>query len=608
MFLTRRRFLKTVAVSASAVTLTQLTGCFSDDNDDHGPSDALVERRKALFPQSVMSGDPRPTSIILWTRVGGFGQDVAVTLQVSRNRDFNQIIVDQALTAQAAHDHCLKVRVTALEPDRHYYYRFICDGVASNMARTRTAADPTADRKVKFAFASCQDYNGRYYNVYLRLLEADMDDLDFVVHLGDYIYETDRDPDFQTGSADRQVVFEDREGAIALRSSQGATFYAARSLSNYRQLYRTYRGDSVLQQVHEKFPLVAIWDDHEFSDDSWQNNGTYTDGAQGEGDLERKRNAEQVYFEFMPIDQDNVGEALVSAAGAIGIDPARLSQGSVDESTGVGSLSEGVSIYRALRFGQHVELFLTDFRTHRADHLIPEDAFPGQVVVPQATLQAVTPPGSPVTAFTALQAGGAFAADGGDLFTYLDMATPQAGLEALFAAVLTGNGSANPAANPFLGAAFQGYQTALTDAGLEAAAAQGRALMLAQQGLAGGVLVRVINSLLTGIRATPTGPAIIDQLNAALTGNGSPVTLVTDASGAVSLPVELTAGLRKGIGYATMGKSGLCSDLGSRYLVVKPIYDLYAAISHATGTRSQDMYGATQLNWLGEGLNQSSAT
>ena len=90
------------------------------------------------------------------------------------------------VTAEAAADGCVKVLVTALEPATTYHYRFSYGGATSRVGRTRTAPSDDSDASVRFAVVSCQDYGGRHYHVLRRLLE---EDLDFVVHLGDYVYE-----------------------------------------------------------------------------------------------------------------------------------------------------------------------------------------------------------------------------------------------------------------------------------------------------------------------------------------------------------------------------------------------------------------------------------
>lgn len=319
-----------------------------------------------MFPESVASGDPTPTSVVLWTRAvtadGGYPD--SVDLEMALDVGFQDVVITRELQVDEAYDGVVKVKVDDLQPYTMYYYRFMAeDGgqtEASPVGRTKTAPSPDMDVDVTFAVVYCQDYIGRYYNTYLKLLMEHDEDVDFVVHLGDYIYETTGDPDFQDPDSERSITFEDTEGAIALGDPDDP-YYAAASLSNYRDIYRTYRSDPVFQAVHERWPMIVVWDDHEFSDDRWQDTATYFNGRSNETDPDRLRNAEQAFFEWAPID---VG---LGDDGTLDIDASVL--------------WPNTRIYRDFLFGQHLHLVLADFRSYRPDHLIPEDAFPGTIAV-----------------------------------------------------------------------------------------------------------------------------------------------------------------------------------------------------------------------------------
>ena len=353
----------------------------SDSGADLGSGDASdadatpLPQRSApdVFPQSVASGDPRSDSVVLWTRIDpGLGDAVVVALQLATDDTFEQRITldggdERLLSTTADQDHCVKARIANLQADTAYYYRFVAitddERLVSRTGRTRTAPTDDSDRAVRFAFVSCQDFNGRWYNPYRRLLE---EEVDFVVHLGDYIYETTGDPSFQDTSDERAVSFTDLDGAIALEEN-GEVFYAARSLDNYRELYRTYRGDAWLQQVHERFPMIVIWDDHEFADDCHGATATATNEREDETDVERRKNANQAWWEYMPVDLQAGPEWTYDR----------------DE-----SFPGDLTIYRDLRWGAHLHLVLTDLRQYRADHLVPEGAFPGRVLLDEPTLAA----------------------------------------------------------------------------------------------------------------------------------------------------------------------------------------------------------------------------
>ncbi len=328
---------------------------------------------KAWFPQSVCSGDPRVDSAIVWTRAVDAAKpnaDIGLLLVVATDKDLKSVVQlggkpTMAVTAKAAHDGCVRVKVTGLQAGTTYWYRFASpDGAhVTATGRFKTAPKADADVAVKFAVVSCQDYNGKYYNSYARLIK---EDVDFFVHLGDYVYETTGNPEFQNASADRVVKFADTAGAIAFGPKDKPTYYAAKSLSNYRELYKTYRSDPDLQKMHEAAAMIAVWDDHEFSDDCWQNQATYFDGEQDENDPTRRANADQAWFEYMPVDYP--------AGADFAFDPKAAFPGNL-------------RIYRDFAFGKHLHLAMTDLRRYRADHLVPEDALPGGIALLQEELQ-----------------------------------------------------------------------------------------------------------------------------------------------------------------------------------------------------------------------------
>lgn len=372
----RREFLLATVVSAAGL----LAGCKPDDpkgedGDETGPdSETGDEPREVVdgfefFPQSVASGDPRPGSVILWTRVedpDAGEEDLELELELASDPEFASPLGSLAVvTAAAAHDHCVKVRVTDLTPGEPFYYRFVYPNggahLGSRVGRAASAPEPSADVPVRFAVLSCQDFS-RWYNVLHALAEQDFD---FVVHLGDYIYETTGDPDFQAPIPGRTIDFSDKAGAIVFDEGEANEYHAAASLDNYRQLYRTYRGDRALQKVHERAPMIVTWDDHEFSNDCHGATGTYFGGRVDETDVARRKAANQAWFEYMPVDY----------------------QGNPDFVYDSGADFPGdLVIYRDFVWGRHLHLAITDERTWRNDHPIREDAFPGTVLVEEATL------------------------------------------------------------------------------------------------------------------------------------------------------------------------------------------------------------------------------
>ena len=368
--LPRRRFLELTWVSAGAV-LAPLS-CGSETN---GALRTL--RTDEAFPQSLASGDPRPDSVVLWTRVVDPERpddDLDLSLELSEDDSFSSPISldgrqSRTVRALTEFDHCVKTLVTGLKPGTTYFYRFKYESrdvrASTRVARTKTAPATDADVSVRFAVVSCQDFAGKYFHAHRHLATLEVD---VVVHLGDYIYETTADPSFQVLSATRSVTFGKPDQAQSFENG-GAPFQAARSLDNYRDLYRLYRADPDLQALHERFPFIVIQDDHEFSDDCHGAVATYTDGREDETDLPRRLAADQAWFEYMPVD---------------------LSQAPGSDWDAGRSFPEELSYYRNFAFGLHLELVMTDLRRYRPDHLVPEDAFPGAVFLDEPSLTALS--------------------------------------------------------------------------------------------------------------------------------------------------------------------------------------------------------------------------
>jgi len=485
----------------------------------------------ATFPQSVASGDPTPTTMVFWTRaVGSDGApgDLPVRLEVATDPEITSIVSTRDLVAESDHDGCVKVRVEGLEPYHDYWYRFIAtvtdQEVSSPVGHTRTAPDPTVAQPITFAITYCEDYVGRYYNSYVKLLADHGDDLDFVLFLGDYVYETTGDPSFQEADSARKVEFTDPDQAIVLGSGE-STYLAAQSLSNYRDLYRTYRSDVMLQRVHERWPMVAIWDDHEFSDDSWGDTATYFDGRVDETEPDRKRAAEQAYFEYMPI---GIG---LSGNGSLSI--------------GASILWPNTRIWRSLQFGSLVELALTDYRTYRPDHIVPEDAFPGTVAVDQSTLQALLGQ----TTFDQVK----------DNF------------------------------DPYVDMDLLGYALPILRQTATLIAAQ--AYLMEDPALGqSGSMARAISALKGDISTT--------YVNALFDAAGLPAPFTP----------AIQATLPRGLSYLYVGKQTLFNSTGSRYLLLKDSFDLLAgARAAATGGVAEDAFGRQQTAWLAGLLTQSPA-
>lgn len=277
---------------------------------------------RELFMLGVASGAPQPDGFVLWTRLapdplqgGGMGDaPVEVRWEVADDERFSRVVAKGSATATEALAHSVHVEVGGLAPGRPYWYRFTAAGARSPVGRTRTApadADEST-RPVRFAFASCQHYEQGFYAAYRDMAEQP---LDFVVHLGDYIYESSR-------------------GAERVRQHQGGI---PTQLAGFRDRYALYKTDPQLQAAHAAFPWLVTWDDHEVANDYTNDMSPRTpDPAQF---LAIRAAAYQAWYEHMPV-------------------PERMRPRGAD-----------AVIYGRHRFGRMVDLLLTDGRQYRSHHV-----------------------------------------------------------------------------------------------------------------------------------------------------------------------------------------------------------------------------------------------
>ena len=233
------------------------------------------------FTLGVASGDPLPDGVVLWTRLapdplnGGGMPDAAVAVhwEVAADDGMRQIVRKGAADALPENAHAVHVEVGGLEPGRWYWYRFDAHGHASAVGRTRTAPSEAAPlERLRLAVACCQNYQHGYYTAYRHMAA---EDLDLVLHVGDYIY----------------------EGGIKAEAVRRHNSDTVSTLAAYRNRYALYKLDPDLQAAHAAFPWAAVPDDHEVFDD-------YAGGgdaaADGPGIARRRAAAYQAYYEHLP--------------------------------------------------------------------------------------------------------------------------------------------------------------------------------------------------------------------------------------------------------------------------------------------------------------------
>lgn len=239
------------------------------------------------FTHEVASGEPSANSVLLWTRYVGGGDDTPLGVELAEDADFGRIVARGEGTASAERDHCCKINVAGLVPGRWYHYRFIApDGSHSAAGRTRTLPEGAVDRFALGVF-SCANLPFGWFNAYAHA--AARDDLDLIVHTGDYLYEYPRGtyPAAEQALAGRII---DPEHEIV-------------ALADYRLRYASYRADPDLAALHRNFPMIAQWDDHEFANDAWENGAENHDPGEGEWAM-RKRAAERAWREWMPVSDE----------------------------------------------------------------------------------------------------------------------------------------------------------------------------------------------------------------------------------------------------------------------------------------------------------------
>ena len=250
--------------------------------------------RTGRFASGVASGLPTPRAITLWTKLEGIDQSSRLRLEVAEDRGFSKVVRETDVVASRRQGFTARARVGGLRPHEQYFYRFATAEKSSPVGRFRTAPPPDSRQRVRIGFFSCQDWNAGFYNAQLGL--AREPDLDLVICLGDYMYET---AFYGDDAVRRDRTGDNNDGDV-------------QKLREYREKYALYRSDRNLRAMHAAHPFVAIWDDHEVEDnyagdDPDEANGprdqTKTGGGTGPRRvpfLQRRRNGYRAFFESMP--------------------------------------------------------------------------------------------------------------------------------------------------------------------------------------------------------------------------------------------------------------------------------------------------------------------
>lgn len=259
------------------------------------PYVAVGETPGGLFAHGVASGDPGPDSVVIWTCVSpeaetSPGATATVVWEAAADEAFTDMRGKGEATTGASRDWTVKVLLRDLQPGTTYYYRFRIGDNYSPVGRTKPLPAGAVE-SARFAVVSCSNYPFGYFNVYD--LIARQDDLDAVIHLGDYIYEYSREG------------YGGETGAALGREHEPA--HEIVTLADYRRRHAQYKSDPASQAMHARHPLIPIWDDHETSNNSWKD-GAENHQPETEGEWSaRKRAALQAYYEWMPVREPEGG-------------------------------------------------------------------------------------------------------------------------------------------------------------------------------------------------------------------------------------------------------------------------------------------------------------
>jgi alkaline phosphatase D len=277
--ISRRELIQKSLFGFGALSLSVgFTGC----NDS---SDQETVALQVNFDHGVASGDPLQDRVILWTRLtpSDLSARLQVTWQIALDSQFKQIIKTDKVTTSASQDFTVKVDATGLTANQSYFYRFVFGDKISPVGQTKTL--PTSTSKVSFAVCSCSNYPAGYFYVYREMAKQNVD---VVIHLGDYIYEYGADG------------YATEDAAKLGRTLPADNNKEIIKLDDYRKRYALYRKDKDLQALHHRHPFIVIWDDHELANDTWREGADNHQANEGSF-LDRKLAALQAYFEWMPI-------------------------------------------------------------------------------------------------------------------------------------------------------------------------------------------------------------------------------------------------------------------------------------------------------------------
>ncbi len=282
------------------------------------------------FYHGVASGDPLDDAVIIWTRItpDDFTSPVLVSYKMALDTGMTNLVSEGSMLTDNTRDYTVKFDVTGLSPDTYYYFEF--SGLGSNSVRGRTKTAPIGNvDSLRFAVVSCANLEAGYFNVYD--VVSQRNDVDAVLMLGDYIYEYEEGGYSQDLSIDR--VFDPTHETV--------------SLDDYRLRYSVYHMDQALQKLHQNYPWICVWDDHESANDAYTDGAENHDGSEGLWS-DRKLDAQRAYFEWLPIRQ---------------------------------KAQNNFEIYRKFEYGNLLDLIMVDTRLHGRNEQGVNENDPGRTLL-----------------------------------------------------------------------------------------------------------------------------------------------------------------------------------------------------------------------------------
>jgi alkaline phosphatase D len=323
------------------LSATSLAAAIAGARIVSGSTSSAIAFSADPFQMGVASGDPSEDGVVLWTRISTNPTEIdalpsityPVRWELSEDDSFRSIVRNGTEYATPQLGHSVHVELSGLQPDRWYWYRFHCGDATSPVGRTRTMpASETLPNRLRFAFASCQHFENGLYTAYEHMAK---EELDLVLHLGDYIYEK-----------------EGMDGRVRKHLGQEIT-----TLNDYRRRYAQYRSDIHLQKMHSLCPWAVVWDDHEL-DNNYAGAISEELGVSPEELLRRRANSYQAYYENMPLRRSCLPK---------GAD---------------------LTLHRTIRFGRLAQFEMLDTRQYRTDQPNGDRQKPleGAVFDPKATM------------------------------------------------------------------------------------------------------------------------------------------------------------------------------------------------------------------------------